>query len=217
MVKSNDSNTPETPEPPKERWVEPVTALLMALSTLWTAWCSYESASWTRRANRLMNEFSALERRAGILTLQGTEASIIHVAMFMQVLAAQQAGNQQLADFYAQRFPPDVRKAFDSWMAQKPFENPKAPQHPFVPELYEMRGSREAADLSAKAANALSESRNAGNVSGQYLSNTVLFAAVLFFANAAGKFEQRRVRLIALAFAFLVFSVAVARMLMLPY
>lgn len=217
MVKSSDSAPPETPEPPKERWVEPVTALLMALSTLWTAWCSYESASWTRRANRLMNDFSALERRSGILTLQGTEASIIHVAMFMQVLAAQQAGNEQLAKFYAQRFSPDVRKAFDAWMAQKPFENPKAAPHPFVPELYEMQGSREAAELSKKAADSLQESRNAGTISGQYLANTVLFAAVLFFANAAGKFEQRRVRLVALAFAFLVFSVAVARMLLLPF
>lgn len=216
MVNSSNSADAPAPEPPKERWVEPVTALLMALSTLWTAWCSYESATWTRRANRLMNDFSALERRAGILTLKGTEDSIIHVAMFMQVLAAQQAGNEQLVNFYVQRFPQDVRKAFDAWMAQKPFENPKAAPHPFVPELYEMRGSREAAELSKKAADSLQESRNAGTVSGQYLANTVLFAAVLFFANAAGKFEQRRVRLVTMAFASLVFLVAVARMLSLP-
>jgi len=216
MVNSSNSAASPAPEPPKERWVEPVTALLMALSTLWTAWCSYESATWTRRANRLMNDFSALERRAGILTLKGTEDSIIHVAMFMQVLAAQQAGNEQLVNFYVQRFPQDVRKAFDAWMAQKPFENPKAAPHPFVPELYKMRGSREADELSKKAADSLQESRKAGTISGQYLANTVLFAAVLFFANAAGKFEQRRVRLVTMAFASLVFLVAVARMLSLP-
>ena len=49
----------------KKKWVEPVTALLMALATLSTAWCSYQSAAWTRQSNRLMNEFNALERRAG--------------------------------------------------------------------------------------------------------------------------------------------------------
>jgi len=53
----------ETPE--RKRWVEPVTALLMALATLSTAWCSYQSAAWRRNSNRLMNEFNALERRAG--------------------------------------------------------------------------------------------------------------------------------------------------------
>src|ERR1043166_2822685 len=101
----------------KKPWVEPVTAFLMALATLGTAWCSYESASWTRRANRLMNEFNMLERQAGLLNVQGMQAATIHTAMFMQLLAARQAGNNRLADFYAERFPSDARKAYDAWLA----------------------------------------------------------------------------------------------------
>jgi hypothetical protein len=200
----------------KQKWVEPVIALLMALATLSTAWCSYQSAAWTRQSNRLMNEFNTLERRAGLLNLQGMEQTTIHTAMFMEVLAAKQAGNEQLANFYVQRFPPDVRKAYDAWLAQKPFENPSADPHPFVPNLYEMRGTREAAEATAKAAMSQQEARKAGNVSGQYLANTVLFAAVLFFANASGKFEQKRVRLVAFIFAVAVFLFAVARTAMLP-
>ena len=203
-------------EPPRKRWVEPVTAVLMALATLSTAWCSYQSAAFTRRANRLMNDYNALERRAGVLTLQGMQSATIHTAMFMQMLAAQQAGNEKLATFYVERFPPDVRKAYDAWLAQKPFENPKADPHPFVPNLYELRGTREAAAANEKAAASLQESRKAGNVSGQYLANTVLFATVLFFASASGKFEQRRVRVVAFAFATAVFLFAITRMAMLP-
>src|SRR5205814_5026236 len=194
---------------PKRRWVEPVTALLMALATVGTAWSSYQSAAFTRRSNRLMNEFNSLERRANLLNIQGMQAASIHAAMFMQLLAAQQAGNEKLADFYAQRFPPDVRKAYDAWLAERPFENPNADPHPFVPNLYEVPGTREAAEANAKAARSLEEARNAGNVSGQYLANTVLFAAVLFFASASGKFEQRRVRVVAFAFAVAVFAFAV--------
>jgi hypothetical protein len=188
----------------------------MALATLSTAWCSYESASWTRRSNRLINEYNALERRASVLTLQGMQSVTIHTAMFMQMLAVQQTGNEKLANFYVERFPPDVRKAYDAWMAQKPFENPNADPHPFVPNLYELRGTRDAAEASAKAASNLQESRNAGSISGQYLANTVLFATVLFFASAAGKFEQRRVRAIAFAFATVVFLFAVVRTAMMP-
>ena len=213
MTQSPD---PKSAPEPKKRWVEPVTAVLMALATLSTAWCSYQSAAWTRRANRLMNEYNALERRAGVLTLQGMQSATIHTAMFMQMLAAQQAGNEKLANFYVERFPPDVRKAYDAWLAQKPFENPNADPHPFVPTLYEVRGTREAAEATAKAAENLQESRNAGNVSGQYLANTVLFATVLFFASASGKFEQRRVRVTAFMFAVAVFAFAVARTAMLP-
>ena len=163
-----------------------------------------------------MNEFNSLERRASLYTMQGMQQATIHTAMFMEFLAAKHDGNEKLANFYVERFPPDVRKAYDAWLAQKPFENPKADPHPFVPNLYEVRGTREAAEATAKAASSLQASRNAGSVSGQYLANTVLFATVLFFASASGKFEQRRVRVVAFAFAVAVFAFAVIRTGMLP-
>jgi len=200
----------------RKKWVEPVAALLMALTTVGTAWCSYQSAAWTRQSNRLMNEFNALERRAGLLSVQGMQQATIHTAMFMEVLAAKQAGNEQLANFYVERFPPDVRKAYDAWLAQRPFENSNADPHPFVPKLYEPRGTREAADATAKAASTLTTARSAGNISGQYLANTVLFATVLFFASASGKFEQQRVRSLAFIFAVAVFLFALVRTAMLP-
>jgi hypothetical protein len=216
MEKPSDLQVVPDQEPQKKGWVEPVVALLMALSTVGTAWCSFESAAWTRQSNRRFNEYNALERRAGVLTLQGMQAATIHTAMFMQLLAAREAGDEKLANFYVERFPPDVRKAYDAWLAQKPFENPNAAPHPFVPSLYEMRGTREAAEATAKAASKVEEARAAGSTSGQYLANTVLFATVLFFANAAGKFEQRRVRTVALFFAVAVFAFAVVRTVMLP-
>src|SRR6185436_7064325 len=146
-MRSDPAGSPNQEPQEKKRWVEPVTALLMALATLSTAWCSYHSAAWTRKSNRLMNEFNSLERRAGLQTMQGMQQATIHVAMFMELLAAQQAGNEKLANFY------------------------------------EVRGTREAAEANAKAASSLQTSRSAGNVSGQYLANTVLFATVLFFAS----------------------------------
>jgi hypothetical protein len=200
----------------KRKWVEPVAALLMALATLSTAWCSFESAAWTRKSNRLMNEFNALERRAGLLTVQGMQQATIHTGMFMQALAAHEAGNEKLVNFYVERFPPELRKAYDAWLAQKPFENPNADPHPFVPKLYVTPGTREAAEVNAKAANSIEEARKAGSVSGQYLANTVLFATVLFFANASSRFEQRRVRVVAFSFAVAVFIFAVVRTAMLP-
>ena len=218
MSTRSDLQAPPNQEPQeKKKWVEPVAALLMALATLSTAWCSFESAAWTRRSNRLMNEFNALERRAGLLTVQGMQQATIHTGMFMQALAAYEAGNEKLVTFYVERFPPELRKAYDKWLAQKPFENPNADPHPFVPRLYQTLGTLEAADANAKAANSLEEARKAGTVSGQYLANTVLFAAVLFFASASGKFEQRRVRVVAFIFAAAVFVFAVLRTAMLPY
>ena len=201
---------------PQRKWIEPVVAVLMALTTLCTAWCSYQSAAWTRQSNRLMNESNAVERRAALLDVQGSQALIIHTSMFMQLLAAQHAGNEQLATFYAERFPPDVKQAYEAWLAQKPFENRAADAHPFVPNLYEVRGTKEASTARADAAQRVAQAREAGNRSGQYLANTVLFATVLFFAGTAGKFEQPRVRLFAAVFGVALFAFAVIRMLLMP-
>jgi hypothetical protein len=202
--------------PPRRKWIEPVVAVLMALTTLCTAWCSYESAVWTRRSNGLMNESNSLEQRAALLDVQGNQALIVHTAMFMELLAAQHAGNEQLASFYAERFPPDVKKAYEAWLAQKPFENRAADAHPFVPNLYQVRGAAEAAAARADSVRRVAEARAAGNRSGQYLANTVLFATVLFFAGTAGKFEQPRVRLFATAFGVALFVFAVIRTLLMP-
>ena len=32
---------------PQKKWIEPILAVLMALTTVSTAWCSYESAAGT--------------------------------------------------------------------------------------------------------------------------------------------------------------------------
>src|SRR5438874_6077151 len=87
---------------PQRKWIEPVVAVLMALTTLCTAWCSYESAAWTRRSNRLMNESNAVERRAALL--DASQALIVHASMFMQLLAAQHAGNEKLASSFLRSY-----------------------------------------------------------------------------------------------------------------
>jgi hypothetical protein len=54
------------------------------------------------------------------------------------------------------------------------------------------------------------------NIGAQYLSNTVLLAAVLFFAGTSAKFNQRHVRQSSFFFALAVFLFAAVRMFLLP-
>src|SRR5438876_10439126 len=130
-TQSDPPTTSDRPPAEKQKWVEPVAALLMALATLSTAWCGYQSAAWTRQSNRLMNEFNSLERRAGLLTLQGMQQATIHTGMFIQALAAHQAGNDTLVHFYVERFPAALPTADHPWIAAKPLATPTAAPHPF--------------------------------------------------------------------------------------
>ena len=96
------------------------------------------------------------------------------------------------------------------------FENPNADPHPFVPRLYETPGTREPAEATVNAADSQQQADAAGSVSGPISRQRRAVAALLFFANAAGRFEQRRVRVVAFAFAVAVFLFAVVRTAMLP-
>lgn len=188
----------------------------MSLATMITAWSSYQSAAWTRYSGRTQTQANRLERQAALLDVQGTQALVMHGTIFMEIIQAQHTGNQKLADFFVQRLAPDAKKAYEQWLAQNPFENRAAPPHPFVPGLYELRGSAQAQQLRMEAANLFREAQKAGSLSGQFLANTVLSAAVLFFAAMTGKFEQRRVRLVTVFLALLLFGFTAFRTVILP-
>ena len=141
---------------------------------------------------------------------------MLQAKMFTEFIDAQMSGKEKLANFYLDRFPPELRKAYDAWIAEKPFENPKADPHPFVPNLYQPRFVQDARQANADAGRNDAEAKQASAVAAHYLSNTVLFAAVLFFAGTSAKFDHRYVRQSSFFFAVTVLLFAAARMFLLP-
>jgi hypothetical protein len=200
----------------KRRWFEPASAILMALATLSTAWCSYQSSKWNGQSSSFATNAARLEQKAALLHLEDNQVTSIQAKMFMDFINATLIGNDKLAQFYSDRFPPELRAAYDRWMEEKPFENPKADPHPFVPGLYKPRFAQNAQQVTADAGRDGAEATRTGNFAAQYLGNTVLFAMVLFFAGTSAKFDQRYVRQSSFFFAVAVFLFAAARMLMLP-
>lgn len=200
----------------KRRWLEPASAILMALATLSTAWCSYQSSKWSGQSSAFATNAARLEQKAGLLHLEDNQITSIQARMFMDFINATLAGNDKLARFYSDRFPPELRTAYDRWIEQKPFENPKADPHPFVPGLYKSRFAQDADQITADAGRDGAEARRTASFAAQYLSNTVLFAMVLFFAGTSARFNQRHVRQSSFFFAVAVFLFAVSRLLMLP-
>ena len=188
----------------------------MALATLSTAWCSYQSSKWNGQSGSFPAEAGRLNQKAALLHLEGNQVIGGQMKMFAEFIDAHLTGDDKVAKFYSDRFPPDLRKAFDAWLTEKPFENPSADPHPFVPKLYQARFVQDARLANADAARNDAEAKRTGNLATQYLSNTVLFAAVLFFAGTSAKFDQRHVRQSSFFFAVAVFLFAAVRMLMLP-
>ncbi|HET6408077.1 MAG TPA: hypothetical protein VFG14_09365 [Chthoniobacteraceae bacterium] len=188
----------------------------MALASVATAWCSYQSSAWSGESSDLAAEAAKLQRQTNAQHLEARQIEAIQMREFMEAIDAQMEGNEKLARFYTDRFAEELKPAYEKWIALDPFNNPAAPPHPFVQMLYTPRFEREIREGHTQAALAEKRSRNAGHLASSYLSNTVSLATVLLFAATAEKFEQRRVRWGALAFAVSLFFFAVARMVILP-
>ncbi len=208
--------TDQNPGQAKRRWFEPASAILMALATLGTAWCSYQSSKWNGQSSTFATKAARSNQQAAVLHLEGNQVTALQAKMFTEFMDGRMSGNEKLAQFYLDRFPPELRKAYDAWLTEKPFENPRADPHPFVPNLYQPRFLEDARQASADAGRNDAEGKRASAVAAHYLSNTVLFAAVLFFAGTSARFDHRYVRQSSLFFAIAAFLFAAVRMLMLP-
>lgn len=201
---------------PKKPWFEPACAILMAGASVATAWCSYQSSCWSDRSTSLDAQAAKLQRQATAQHLEARQIEAIQMRLVMEVIDARMEGNEKLASFYADRFRDELKPAYLQWIALKPFDDPTAPPHPFVPGLYKPRFDEEVRECLAAAGKAEKESSSAGHYASSYLSNTVSLATVLLFAATAEKFEQRRVRWGSLIFAVSLFLIAVIRMAILP-
>lgn len=198
------------------RWIEPAAAILMALTTLATTWCSYQASRWNGQSSGMITKAGTLERKANLLSIEGRQVEMVQTNVFMQLMAAKLAGNEPLQKFYEARIGGEFKPAYEAWLAEKPFENPKAPPSPFVPPLYKMRYASEVTDAQTEAADCLLEADRTGSIGSRYLGNTIMLAAVLFFTGTSTRFDSRRVRSGCFYFGAALFLVVVVRLLTLP-
>lgn len=197
-------------------WLEPVIIVVMALTTLTTAWCSYQSSEWSGNSTDDAGQADRLERQANALHAEGNQAMTSQAIMFMNMMGAHLTGNEEIVRFYEARLPKEFRPAYEAWLAQKPYENPKAAPHPFVPQLYQPRFTQEVKQALTDSAAHRDQARKEGSIAASYLANTVLFATVLFFAGTASKFDHVVIRKAAIFFAIAVLVFAAIRTAFLP-
>ncbi len=215
MDDNETTDQPATPEP-KRRWFEPTTAILMAVASLGSAWCSYQSSRWSGQSGNLGTLADELERRAIAMHLESQQVQTAQIRIFTELVDARLEGKDKITKFYEARIGGEFKPAYEKWLALKPFDDPAAPPHPFVPGIYAPRFEQDIRDAHAGSLKNFALSNVAGSNASGYLGNTVTFATVLFFAGTAGKFDQRHVRQYSLVFAIVMFLYAVVRIAMLP-
>jgi hypothetical protein len=185
--------------------VELLATVLLAVATVATAWSGYQSTRWNGEQAKAGGRANALRiesaKAAGLANAQ-TE---IDVATFTQWINAYTEEEDQLADFYFQRFRPEFKPAVDAWVATRPLKSAEAPPTPFAMPEYTLAARATADRLDAQAEVFAAQVRLDIQRASNYVLGVVLFASALFFAGLSTKLTAPRLRVAMLGIGTAVF------------
>jgi hypothetical protein len=200
-----------------EERVEVVAAILLSLATVMSAWGAYQATRWNGEQADRYAESASLRADSG---RHGTVASRqveIDTQTYIAWVDAKGQGDDDLADFYVERFRPEFLPAFVAWRLGADEGSENLPEGtPFdVPE-YANAEQTIADGLFAQADEALAGAQLANQISDNFVLTAVLFASVLLFAGIAPRFKPEWIRWSMLGIGAVVFAIGLIVVFSLP-
>ena len=168
--------------------------MLLVLAALATSWSSYQATRWNGEQAAAAGRTNAIRIEAARVDGLARAQTQVDVATFIAWADADQRGERDLADFHLDRFRPELRTAFEAWLALESREDSTAPPTPFAMEEYEVAARARAAELDAAAEVAAHEVQQNIQRSSNYVLTVVLYSVVLFFVGMSTRLANRRLR-----------------------
>src|SRR6188508_1279475 len=128
----------DRPDEGGRSWQELVATVLLVLAALFTSWSSYQATRWNGEQAAAAGRTNALRISAARVDGLARTQTQVDVATFLAWADADQREEEDVAEFYAQRFRPEFRTAFDAWLATEPDSDPEAPPTPFAMDEYQV-------------------------------------------------------------------------------
>jgi hypothetical protein len=188
----------------REQLIELLSAALLALATIATAWSGYQSSLWGGDQASHESLAGTAIIKTGLFSNLAEQKVGLHTSLFGQWAAAVSAENTALADFLFDRFPEPLQSAAVAWRATQPLTNPDAPASPFDMPEYVLPESAESLRWEEVAIAESAAADGAGEIADRYLLFTIIFALVLFFGGISGKFSWQLLDVVVLVLGGLV-------------
>ena len=197
----SDNNAARPPVSRNEKIMEIITVSILAMAALSTAWSGYQASLWDGIQSSYYTQASGSRTNAAQQRTEANQFRLADLSVFENYIDARLEENEAVSDFYFQRFRDEFRVAYDAWIALDPFNDPDAPPSPFAMPDYQLSQDAEAERLEARADELFNAGEDANTISDIYTLTTLLFAAALFFAAMAERFEYYRAQIALLVFA----------------
>ena len=196
--------------------IEIITAVMLAVIIVAIAWCSYQSTLWGGIQTFKLRDVNSASLKFVMKNLQQGQYSLLDAMTFIEYINAVHYKNQELSDFYFERFRPEIKTAVQAWLETDPLKNPNAPATPFAMSEYNQTHYLEAQQFAKESELKLEEAQQANQNSDNYVLMTVIYASVLFIGGILGKMFSRQVRLILLITGLSITSVATVIVFFMP-
>jgi hypothetical protein len=215
-LKGSRSAIVKRPKGYYNQWIEIISAVVISLATVVSAWCAYQSARWAGVAKTNYALANAARTESVRMYNRSLQLTSIDVNLFTEFLAAYSNGNDELADFLMTRFRPEMKLATEAWIATQPIINPDAPPTPFDMAEYQSAAQVESDRLLYEADEYLDSASGANERSDEYFLLTVIFASVLFFGGISSKFKSIKIQIGLLVFSYLILLITVIFVMTFP-
>jgi hypothetical protein len=206
----------EASEPPKGGRLEVVVAVILSIGGLSTSWAGYQGALWDGQQAEYYTRAGELRTTTSRAWLEIDTWRSNERALFGSWLEATLTREPKLAEFYKSRFPPDMKPAFEAWIALSPFTNPQAPPGPLFMPQYRPQGTTDAERLERQTEAATRMGRNANDLSDRFTQGGLFMATSMFFAGFCQVFKISRVRVFMLTIAVICCAGGLLRLCTLP-
>jgi hypothetical protein len=200
----------------RSRWIELAAVAVMGLSSVATAWSSYQAALWSGNQSTAYVRASALRVESTRASGRANTLGSLDVATFIAWVEGYAREDTMLTTFYESRFRDEFKPAFNEWVASRPRVNPEAAASPFQLDSYRLHENAVADSLTAEAEAAFREGQRANDWSDRYVLTLVLFASVLFLTGLAQTAEATASRVGLLVLSGLLFLGATYGLAVLP-
>jgi hypothetical protein len=197
-------------------WLEIVVAVAISIAGLGTSWSAYQAAVWNGVQTLHYGRANGARVAASTAALKAAATENWEVGLLIAWLEAEEGGNDRLASFYAKRFPPDLKPAFDQWSAQKPLDNPDAAASPFQLLSYRNSGVEQAEALNRKADAEFRAGQDSNRTSIAFTQCAVILATAMFFGGIGQVFAVRGLRILLCAVSVTACLWGLGRILILP-
>ena len=180
------------------------------------SYSSYEAHLWSGIQTFLLRDVNRDSLQAAKEEMSQGQHTIIDVMTFTQYSNALIKNDQNISNFYYQRFTPEMKIAVDAWLQTDPLKNPNAPSSPFVMSEYNRTHVLLAQQFEEKTNLELQQAQQANENSSNYVFLSVLYSSALFIDGVIGRTSNKKLGHILLYITMTITIIATIILIQIP-